>query len=62
MHENLYLCPGNQIYENVFYNTPGINKIRYSGGNIRRSGYFDVHGNLKVRAMCVCFLALSRDK
>ncbi|KAK7483370.1 hypothetical protein BaRGS_00025310, partial [Batillaria attramentaria] len=38
---------GNQIYKNIFYNPPGIERIHYSGGGLQKPEYFDVHDNIR---------------
>ncbi|XP_025093026.1 uncharacterized protein LOC112563338 [Pomacea canaliculata] len=39
---------GNQIYDNIFYNPRGIERIHYSGSNLERKDYFDVHNNFRA--------------
>ncbi|PVD31350.1 hypothetical protein C0Q70_06762 [Pomacea canaliculata] len=39
---------GNQIYDNIFYNRPGIQRIHYVGSNLERKDYYDVHNNFRA--------------
>lgn len=39
---------GNQIYDNVFYNKMGIERIHFSGGGLDRPDYFNVHDNFRA--------------